>query len=241
MRLKQLIIGDGNSIAGKDDTTIVKTRSCYLLHEGTKMEKGSTILEGEASESDEELTDYPSFMQNTMVTEVSPKVSAETQRSVKERISGVVISGEASESDEEPFEYQQPAGRRDFPSLAKNYPDTAHLGDEIQNKDIPQKSTTFKDEYKRPKFKSPFHKRFRENNFHLRCGVVENVLDTYSYSSEKLKYCKPVVARTLESVQATLLDLRVTIETLSVLQLSVDSLVESTSLPRFKKLDTASK
>lgn len=214
----------------------VESRS-YKIQADVNMEKGSTILEGEASESDEELADYPSFMQNTMVSDVSPNVSVEQQKSAKDRISGVVISGEASESDEEPFEYLQPSGGRDFPSLVANYPETAHLSAAIQDTSTVQKSTTYRDGYKRPKFKSPFHKRFRENNFHLRCGVVENTLDTYSYSSEKLKFCKPFVAKTLESVQATLLDLKVAIEAFSVLQLSVDNLVETTVLPSFKKLE----
>ena len=210
-----------------------------LTSEVKNMEKRSTILEGEASESDEELTECPSFMPNTMVADASLNLSAELKKSSTDRISGVVISGEASESDEEEaFEYQQTPGRREFPSLAANYPESAHLTDPSEDKSAVQKSTTFRDEYKRPKFKSPFHKRFRENNFHLRCGVVENTLDTYRYSTDKLKHCKPVVNRTLQSVKGTLVDLKVAIEALSVMQLSVDNLVESTVLPRFKKLDT---
>ena len=203
------------------------------------MEKGSTILEGEASESDEEITDYSSFMQNTMVADASTDVSVDLQKSAKERISGVVVSGEASESDEEEhFTYQQAIGTRDFPSLSSNYPESAHLADTNEKKTETPKSTTFRDEYKRPKFKSVFHKRFRENNFHVRCGIVDNTLDTYSYSTDKLMQCRPIVARTLDSVQATLHDLKVAIESLAVVQINVDSLLDSTTLPQCKQLDT---
>ena len=200
--------------------------------------KGSTILEGEASESDEEVTDYPSFIQNTMVAEFPSSSTSPSQNLGVERSSGVVVSGEASESDEEPFEYAKPAGGRDFPSLAASFPEPSNTSESTSPKQSPaQESTKFRDEYKRPKFNSPFHKRLRENNFYLRCGVVENCLDTYEGATSKLQDCTPVLNRTLNSVQSTLRDLRLTLEGLSVLQLTVDTVVESNSLPRFKKLE----
>ena len=198
--------------------------------------QSSTILEGEASESDEEVTDYPSFIHNTMVAEFPTKASTEQPaQPLAERSSGVVISGEASESDEEPTEYTKAVGARDFPSLAASFPEPANLpGVAHESTASAQRSTKFRDEYKRPKFKSPFHKRLRENNFYLRCAVVENTLETYDNSSEKLKYCTPIFKRTFDSIKGTLHDYRVAIEGLSVLQLSVDSIVESTSFPKFK-------
>ena len=202
------------------------------------MENVSTILQGEANESDEEITESHSFMRNTMVDDASPNITFDIQKSAKERISGVVVSGEASESDEdEVYDYQQPIGGRDFPSLSPTYQESAHFTDAVEKVADTQKSKTFRDEYKRPKFKSVFHKRFRENNFHVRCGVVDNTLDTYSYSAEKLLQCRPMAIKTLESAQATLHDLKVAIESLAVVQLNLDSLIGSTNLPRLKKLD----
>ena len=204
------------------------------------MEKRSTILEGEASESDEEVVDCPSFMQNTMVADASSNVSFDGQSSAKERISGVVVSGEASESDEEEaFDYSQPSGQREFPSLTSPYAESMHLAEAGEKNIDAQKSTSFRDEYKRPKFKSAFHKRFRENNFHVRCGIVDNTLDTYRYSTEKLKQCKPIASKTLESLQATRRDLNAALEALAVFQISADNLVASSSLPKFKKLNAA--
>ena len=202
------------------------------------MENVSTILQGEANESDDEITDSPSFIRNTMVDDSSPNIAFDIQKSAKERISGVVVSGEASESDEEEdYDYQQPIGGREFPSLSPTYQESAHFTDGNEKAADAQKSKTFRDEYKRPKFKSVFHKRFRENNFHVRCGVVDNTLDTYSYSTEKLLQCRPMAIKTLESVQATVHDLKVAIESLAVVQLNVDSLIGSANLPQCKKID----
>eukprot|EP00794_Sanderia_malayensis_P001089 gene1089-430_t len=201
-----------------------------------EQQKGSNILEGEASESDEEVADYPSFIQNTMVTDF-PSPSQPIGNSGGVRSSGVVISGEASESDEEePFEYaRQSSSGREFPSLVR-FPEA---GAQIELKTdlaATNKDTKYRDEHKKPKFKSPFHKRLRENNFYLRCGIVENTLDTYEDACSKLQSCIPVLSRTQATTQDTLQDLRVMIESLTSMQLRFDCISDSKMLPDFKDL-----
>ena len=197
--------------------------------------KGSNILEGEASESDEEIADYPSFIQNTMVVDYPTSPAQQKSPSTDERSSGVVISGEASESDEEEhFEYAAPTRSRDFHSPLAGFPDHTQTELEVEP-GVAEESSKYRDGYKRPKFKSPFHKRLRENSFYLRCGIVENTLETYENACYKIQSCIPILSRTQSATQDTLQDLRIMIESLASMQLRNDDISNAKMLPCFKE------
>ena len=79
----------------------------------------SNILEGEASESDEEVSDYPGFMRSVSspapdTAGKSPKAGGKSPKAAEGPSSSVVVMGEASESENEEDEFIL---RRAFPSL----------------------------------------------------------------------------------------------------------------------------
>ena len=125
-------------------------------------QKGTNILEGEASESDEELSDYPSFVRNTMVSEPSPPSTPAETVSSTTRSTGVVVSGEASESDDETFHLpststgkggEQGPGSREFPSLHGHDQQLNELELKVENAGGFQ-GAKLKGEQRRPKYKS---------------------------------------------------------------------------------------
>ncbi|XP_057307924.1 uncharacterized protein LOC130645833 [Hydractinia symbiolongicarpus] len=171
--------------------------------------KGTNILEGEASESDEEISDYHGFVQNTMVTE--PKTEAKSDGPS----SSVVVSGEASESDDDIGEYIG----RNFPSLQD------------------QTGPTLEEEYsvsietKKPRFESPFHKKIWERNFAFRLGIVQMQLEKFNHVTGRLESFIPLANRSQVHMQDALKQYRNISETTKHLNETFESVLHQADLP----------
>ena len=172
--------------------------------------KGSNILEGEASESDEEVSDYPGFIRNISMDPGSAEKISSGPRS------SVMVTGEASESDNDEDENVL---RRAFPSL--------------KDKDIEElEIQVASDDNRRPKFESPFHKKLWESNFAFRLGVVEAQLDRYNNLINRLQEFIPHANNSQMYVQDALKSYKSLSENTKQLNDNLEKVLQTVDLPK---------
>ncbi|KAL4232437.1 biogenesis of lysosome-related organelles complex 1 subunit 3 [Mactra antiquata] len=133
------------------------------------------IVEGEASESDED--------DNVQVVESSVEVSGEisTDKDIKVINKGVVVTGEAPESDEE-FEIVT----NDDKILPLNV-NTSQRGDNNDDThDLPPSVPVTLKETK-PKYNTLLNKKLRERNVALRRHIVDTIHQSYLLAAKDIK------------------------------------------------------
>lgn len=172
--------------------------------------KASNILEGEASESDEEVSDYPGFIRN-----ISEKAESKPAAAVASEgpSSSVMVTGEASESENEEDEFIL---RRAFPTM--------------DEKDIHDLEIHTAPDLRRPKFETPFHKKLWECNFAFRLGVVEAQLERYNDLSTRLQEFIPLANSSQNYIQEALKNYRCLSESTKELNDNLENVIQNIDL-----------
>jgi len=186
--------------------------------------KASNILEGEADESsDEELSDYGGFIQNTMVVEKDSAKVAQRSSPFEAPSGGVVVTGEAPESDTD--DQDMFALPREIPSLQNQ-----HLLGDVTMK-VEDETSVGREGVVWKKFQSPFHKKLWERNFSLRLGVVQGRIDQWRDMYRKLDLFIPHANKAQLHAQDALHSYCTAGETAKYLTNQVESVLYGTVLP----------
>ncbi|XP_066914046.1 uncharacterized protein [Clytia hemisphaerica] len=184
--------------------------------------KATNILEGEASESDDEEISH-----NTFVNKPIPKTFNEFSKPSNEGpSSGVVVSGEASESDDEDDSTVNMMLTRNFPTLVSQQ---GLKEFEIQDE---EGSVTIQEQ--KQTFESPFHRGIWERNFALRLGIVRHNVEEYQSIFSKLKNVIPHANRAQQHSQETLKAYRTMGENSKQINDQLEMLLRQTDIPRLK-------
>lgn len=179
--------------------------------------KATNILEGEASESDEEVSDNIGYGVKPVSTELREKSEGPS--------SSVVVSGEASESDEEDETTANMMLTRNFPTLV------SHQG--LQDFDIQDENSVGVEE-RRHRFESPFHRAMWSRNFSLRLGIVRQHIEQYDEAFTKLKNVIPHSNRSQNYAQETLKHYRNISVSSKQLNDNLENLLRQRDLPQLK-------
>ncbi|XP_013379794.1 biogenesis of lysosome-related organelles complex 1 subunit 3 [Lingula anatina] len=166
--------------------------------------KFQTVVQGEASESDED-------------EEVENIMSSKHVR-------GVVVSGEASESEEEETDNEF-TNHQDLVPLNV---DTSKSGDSLHGPITPKTRLIEKEELK---YDTLLHKKLRERNVSLRRSLVDTVHQVYVGGSKELKNTTLQLVKSQNAIQDVSHNLRLLTNDLFNLEDKIDIVLSCTLLP----------
>lgn len=185
-------------------------------------EKIQTVVQGEASESDED-----NDVKADAFYDSSETVQEPNRAKLGGTSGGVVVSGEASESDEEEVNTDE---IHQLPPLKVDRADTSATDHLPEGEPVSPTAVQHTDTH-RPKYNSLLHRKLRDRNIALRQHIADTINQTYVIAGKDLHNNTLQLQKTQVAIQDVSHHMRLTTNDLFHLEDRVDIVASCNILP----------